>query len=73
MAVVLPPKPARPDLDATPTITYPSSNSSATALLPTFSGSPVNVTYVQQAVPKLDKSTIQRIKAAAIAALPAEV
>lgn len=72
-AAALPPKPARPDLEATPSITYPASSSSNTALLPTFGGSPVNVTYVEQAVPKLDKQTIQRVKAAAIAALPADL
>ncbi|WIA13695.1 hypothetical protein OEZ85_007252 [Tetradesmus obliquus] len=72
-AAALPPKPARPDLEATPSITYPASSSSNTALLPTFGGSPANVTYVEQAVPKLDKQTIQRVKAAAIAALPADL
>jgi hypothetical protein len=44
-----------------------------TAQLPTFSGSPASITYVEHAVPKLDKGTIQHIKAAAIAALPADI
>jgi hypothetical protein len=44
-----------------------------TVQLPMFSGSPASITYVEQAVPKLDKGTIQRIKAAAIAALPADI
>jgi hypothetical protein len=73
MAAALPPKPGRPDLDAPPVTSYPSSNSKNTVLLPTFSGSPTSITYVEQAVPKLDRATIQRIKAAAIAALPADV
>lgn len=68
----LAPKPSRADLDAPSNALWPPNCSTTQVLVPTYPG-PGTLHYALQNVPKLDKTTIQQTKAAAISKLNADV